>query len=1055
MATFKELTGIDPIDEPAPQRPLNTIHQSGADTRRAASDEQEQLREDNTAVDVVKSAWERNITNNFVDEVQRKFDHEPDDTFDPTAWVKENKERLVGDHLEAYASVRSVGEAEELNQDQIRAMENEKVIAAQGAGGVAASILAGMVDPAELAVGVFTGGTAKGASVAKTLAKGAIQGAKGGLMSSAAGLSVDPLADSNQIIFGTLTGALIGAPSAAAFNRGSRAVKQNYAAEAADLPPADRDYVDSAVYMDTTMADNPQSLGAGAMTDQMDEMGPISKSIYDQSTRFIRDNDLAGRFEDTDLNVDTPTARTAKRFSDALANQTYIPDALLDFDRLMQGGNVEKTLAYNLLESPEGRLRNNRSAAMLNENYQNRLMSRSLPQLEEGYAAWAKGRNLGVIDRNRPTSRQAFDREVIEELEARFHEGKPVSKDPIIAKAADAVDDNYAEAVRIGKGRDGETSISGFEDMQAKSGFFNHKWSGKAIRSALAKGHSDAEITALLTKGITQTNPDLDPAKALMIGKAIYRRAKAKDDGIDTNMLSTLDSDAQEYLRSVLTDSGYDEKTIENLIDSIRGRKEEQGQMGTTKKRTQVDLRTTENGLSLLDLVDTNLTRTLSQYNRELSGNAALARKGIPNKTTRKDMIEAALAERRAKGMTATDKERQFLEDMFTYFDSGPIGGGVTEGVARVKRVTNLALLNQLGLTQLGETGAQIASVGMDTWQRHAKALYAEMRGQGPEGPIITELRPFMGEIGKDHLLFRDDLMLDELSTSRELNSFLGKLDFGLGKGQRLQGYASGFFHVKGMQQKVAVASQADKVMQRLRDGVDQNLLDDIGIPQSIGKYVKDGTVEFDADGFVNRLNMDRWSEADAEDFALALHRHTNQVVQKAMAGEETVWMHKTVGSMMLHLKSFPLLAMRKQSARAANVSTPLAVASLTMGLATAGLAYEAKQIINGRTERVNGKDALKGAMNMSNMTGWVPMLTDPAAAMLGYDINSYGRHDINSGVIGAPPALTVANRLMQMPAMINPTSTLSGNERIRIAQTTPLVGNLYGFSLIFNSMKQ
>jgi hypothetical protein len=36
----------------------------------------------------------------------------------------------------------------------------------------------------------------------------------------------------------------------------------------------------------------------------------------------------------------------------------------------------------------------------------------------------------------------------------------------------------------------------------------------------------------------------------------------------------------------------------------------------------------------------------------------------------------------------------------------------------------------------------------------------------------------------------------------------------------------------------------------------------------------------------------------------------------------------------------------------------------------------------------------------------------------------------------------------------INPTSDLSHNERVRAMQATPLVGNLYGFSAMFNAMK-
>lgn len=1060
MATFEELTGLS-VSKPA-QRPLTTIHRTGADTRRFAGEEAARLDEENNFIDTMGAALQSNISVNLYDKVQRKWSHEAEEGFDVEAWVTENRDTLPGVNLEEFASVRSTGEAEELRADMLRAEENSALIGAKGYSGVAASLLAGAVDPAEIAIALGTGGIGKGTTTAARIVKAIGSGVTGGLLSGTAMYQVDPLADVKQVVFAGLTGAVVSSAvggSAIGLNKATMRTRREYSSALNDLPPADLDITDAPSY---DMSSNPMSLGAGALGDtpvDPDGFSPTVRSIYDQSMATIRDNDLGRRMDDTDFaTADTPEARTAKRFSDVLANSLWTP-ARTDFDRLTTGGSrIELALGYNLLESPEGRLRNNRSGAMLKETYEQRLSSHSLPVLDNSYTQWARDRNVGIIDQQRHSTRTQFDREVIAELEARFHEGKPVSGDKHIKAAADAIDANYADALSVAKGRDGELSVTGFEDIKPQSGFFNHRWSGAAIKKALANGHTRQSIEDLLAQGYARTNPDMPVEYRNMVSKAVVRRALARDDGVDTNMLNTLDSDAQEYLRETLVDSGYDLAVIDNLIDSIRGRKEEASQLGTTKKRTQVDLRTNANGLSLMDLVDTNLTRVLSRYNREVSGNAALARKGIQNRAQRKQMIEAALAERRTRGLPADEDQRRFLEDIFTYFDSGPIGGGVSPMVARAKRLTNLALLNQMGLTQAGEAGAQIAAVGMDTWKRHASAVFKQMREQGPDGPIARELRPWMGNIGNEHMLFRDDLMMDELGGSADLNTFLGRLDRTLGKAQRLQGYVSGFYFVRSFQQRVATISMADKVMQRLRDGVDKDILDSIGMPQTLKKYIDDGTVTFDADGFVDRLNMNQWDAVDAEDFALALNRHTHQTVQKAMAGEESMWMHRSVGSLFMHLKSFPMMAMRKQSARLAGVNRPQAVAALLMGLATAGLAYEAKQLINGRTDRISGEDALKGAMGMSNMTGWVPMLVDPAAQVLGLNdlrFNQYGRHDINTGVIPLPPVIPTLTRMAQLPAAANPLSDLTRNERIRLMQTTPIVGNLYGFSALFNAMKK
>lgn len=1063
MATFEELTGLETTAPAA--RPLTTVHQSGADQRRTQGEEQAQRAEETTLGGTFGAAWERNITNMMYDTVERKWSHPAEDGFDPTAWVDENRLSLPGQNLEEFSSVRSTAEAEALRDDMIRAQENDMAVASKGYTGVAASLISGLVDPAELAIAIGTAGYGKAATVGGRIARVTTSGLKGGVASATLAYGVDPLADSKQIVYGGLTGAVLAGTLSTvgqAYNRASMTTRRAYSQEVNDLPPADRDFTDAPAYDFSAgnMASNPQSLGAGSVNPSLDPSGfsPSTRSIYEQSMQTIRDHNLGTRMEDTDFTANTPEARAAKRFSDALSQKLWTP-LRTDFDRLMYGGSrVEAAMAFNLFESPEGRIRNNRSGAMLRETYEQRLSSHSLPTLDETFSTWAKRRNMGLMDQHRPASREAFDREVFAEMEARFHEGRPVSADPAIRKAADALDRNMADAVSVGKGRDGEMSMSGFDEIEPKSGYMPHRWSGAAIRRARAKGHSMEKMEKLLRSGYAKTYPDLPTEYHTMISKAVLRRAVAKEDGIDTNMLKTLDSDAQDFLRDMLRDSGYDNDVIEKLIEGIRGRKENASIVSAAKERKQIDLRGSADGLTLLDLVDTNMTRLVSKYNRDVAGNAALARKGIQNRAHRKDMIEAALSERRERGLPADEKQRRFLEDMFTYFDSGPIGGGVDENVSRLKRLTNLALLNQMGMTQAGEAGAQIAAVGMETWQRHAKVVYNQMRKQGPEGPIASELRPWMGEIGNEHMLFRDDLMLDELSTSRDLNTFLGKLDFALGKGQRLQGYVSGFYHVRQFQQRVAVTSMADKVFQRLRDGKDLEIMDSLGIPRTLKRYIDDGTVEFDDVGFVNKLNMDRWDDVDAEEFAVALNRHTHQVVQKAMAGEEQVWMHRTVGSLYMHLKSFPLLAMRKQTARLAGVQRPQAVAALLMGLATAGLAYEARQVVNGRMDRVSPEDALSGAMGMSNMTGWVPMLTDPAAAVLGMNdlrFNQYGRHDLNTGVLSVPPVLPTLNRMAQGIGAANPWGDLTQNERIRIMQTTPIIGNLYGFSAMFNGMKE
>ena len=1064
---------IEPLDleQPTPQ-PLEQLHDVGQDTERAAQDEQIAIQEDTSTLEMVGAAFDKNIGPMAWDVVQRKWEHEVEPDFDPQLYLEENQKILPAADLSQFADVRSRGEADELREDLTRQKENSELLEAHGVSGMAAQLLVGMVD-VDLPATVLTGGAfAAGKMTAKALLKSTAAGAITGAGTMALSTSVDPLGDTKDIVYGALLGSglgmaggVIGSKYAKAANNSIDKARNGFNDAIDDLPEPN-DITETAVYGTSDPAMEPlagPSVGAGSRQATIDysQLNAEQGRIIGESVNNLASKGVAARLDDPDF-VDTPIGRTAKRFSDALHDGTYMPDAVkTDFDRLATSGSaVEQNMAYEFFESAEGRIVNTRSAAMLQENYGQRIASEAMDQIEPVYSAWAKRNKVGTMDAMSDKTRDLFHREFIAEMEGRWQGEGSKTTDPAIKQLADAIDRQNELARKTQIGRDGETSVFGSENLEQRSGYVPHSWDGKAIRRLMTnKGISRGRIEEFVEKQFIKMYPHVDPNDAKIVSKAVIRRALNKEDGVDANMLSTLDADGVHILTDVLTDAGISKSRIDDMVERLRGKQSEQGMQGSSKKRINFDMRASDGDISMMDLIDTNITRLYTRYNRKVAGASALARKGVTGSGDRKALIDAAIAERNARGLEVGEKQRKYLEDVFTYFDAGPIGGGVDPTVGRLKRLTNLALLNQMGLTQLMETGAQMSAVGVQTWGKHAKVVMDELVRGGPEGPMAMELKPLMGKLGKEHLLERPDLMMDELrdsaTSSTEFNNWLDTFDSALGKGQRVQGLLSGFYAVKGIQQKIAATSMADKIAQRVRDGVDDAELRDIGIdPEMVKKYVDNGKIEFEADGTTSVLNLQDWDIQDAEDFVLSLHRHTNKVVQKAMAGEETMWMHKTVGSMYLHLKTFPLLAMRKQFIRNGGVSTDAFVGTLMMGFATAAMFGAAKQVINGKGGDLSAEKVVTNALNMGNMTGWFPMLADPAAAILGYDISAYGRHGIDQGIISTPPAIPTLNKMAHIVGAVNPVSELSNNERVRALQATPIVGNLYGFSAMFNAMK-
>ena len=223
-----------------------------------------------------------------------------------------------------------------------------------------------------------------------------------------------------------------------------------------------------------------------------------------------------------------------------------------------------------------------------------------------------------------------------------------------------------------------------------------------------------------------------------------------------------------------------------------------------------------------------------------------------------------------------------------------------------------------------------------------------------------------------------------------------------------------------------------------------------------MNKYIKNKTIKFDAAGNLKKLNLDKWDAEDADLFAMTLNQRTNTLVQKAMAGESSMMFHKDgLAQLFFHLKSFPMLALEKQFMRNSRMMDMEASMTFIYGLMTAAAAYTVRQTINGREENLSWDKISKGAFGYSSMTGWIPMWTDPLAAMLGMDSLMFGGYGGKTDVISPLASIETLNRVAKIPGAVLSMGDLSlSNGDINALSATPLIGNLYGFALMFNLMK-
>ena len=714
--------------------------------------------------------------------------------------------------------------------------------------------------------------------------------------------------------------------------------------------------------------------------------------------------------------------------------------------------SVLNWLAGNVFESPHGLGRGRFTAAAGMEFYHRRIVNSISREVPNHANEWARKNNVTWQGSGYGISVdgvKAFNREVMLEMNDRAM-GRSTTRDPSVQRAADAYEKAGTESLRVARGDDGQLSLDGFDSIPDRRGYTPYIWkgqqlldlerSGKVDRNAVIKAMSVAYRTAGLAAG----------KDAEVVAKAVIARAVAKDTDVDTNLVALLSGDGREFLRDALRRSGVSDAEAEALMNRLTQQTEERGRESFAKSRNEIDLtqriETTDGSdVRIVDLLDTDMHGVWQRYARRMAGSSALARIGITNRAQRESIIQAAHAEQRSLGEDVM--EGDLLRAMFSHFNGGPVHGyfrntlneGVGAEIAIAKRMTNLALLGKLGFAQLAETGATIATVGLESWWRRGPAAMFNRELKAGNQELLDDMAYMLGDLGYDHRHFAEWLDLDDVSRA-DRGDWIAAASRLSSQGQFIQGYTSLFNQIRGHQQRVASMGIVDKVVRTIKQASDageelseelqRRYASDLGLnAEDLGKLrelIQNGTIEFgERNGkiFVNRLNMNTWDTEFAEVFASSITRNMNQVVQRSMAGEQDAWMHTHWGAIMTHLKTFPLQAMQKQFIRNLRHSDNQALATVMMGAATAMAAISVRDAIDGKERTM--EERAKMAFGYSNMTGWVPMFYDPAMTALGledYRINAYGPHSDYT-----PPIVHQLNRTARLPGAI--ADTVTGND--------------------------
>lgn len=995
-------------------------------------------------------------------------------------------ELIKGIPVEYWDDIKQHNNPEGAQRERARIMANLKrdrtMMMQTTASATLAHVLGGMID-VDLPLALVSGGAITGAKVARTaykasravgfgpssalrvgsLAQGVAAGAEAAATVSVAESWADPTLTWQDATMSVLTGATLGG-GIGMFTKSSarqaiRGMQDDLAKNTAVINKIDDDvdtraghgYFDMAGTPDNTPGPsgssttgaatvNPvyaQNLNNPFHTSTAPEVSSIIQNAHQWTVSHGLDDEIEalensvwGKLVTGRLGKNAVLAKTLGRVANATGS-----DVMRFFKTK---SSVMRMLGANIFENPSsfGRGVVSSSSATLAEVFERRIASTM-----KGYAStindWAarSGNTRKVFGQNIPSAtreaRREMDRKVVLNMnQMNLGKAAPDANDADVMRLTEMLGDHAEEALTTMKGDNPlRTAMKGAENINVDRTYFPQRANGNAINDVIRRGITDRQrVEAAFEAGYLAAG--MSPEGAKVTAKATLARAMAGDLDIDTSMVDLLTEDGREFFRQRLSSSGLSPQDQTAIFDALVGQAQYRGQEGFTKHRNQIDMSvvvpSNSGTLQLVDLYYHDVEDVLMGYRRRVSGQSALARKGIRSRMDLDKLIQAAREEMQSLGEEPPDTD--WFDAMFSDFFGGP-GWGYSSGKLQkgidaefgiAKDIAGLSLLGQLGFSQIIDSANIMASAGIRDFFTHAKAFANLDRDlKDVNTGLLDDLEFLYGDIGKDHRMFKEHLGLDELS-QKESHAFVKgaqKITHNL---KWLQGYTSLFNAVRGKEQELAAISISNKLFKYIKAGEHTDRIKyDLGVDdllfERLQDLVKSGSIEFktvNGREFVNRLNGDKWDSFTKDGFSSVMIRAQNMLVQKNMPGETDLWMRKNWASMLVNLKMFPITAVPKQMMRNARFMDTETVGVAAYGMGVAYLAMAVRDTINGKESTV--EERARQAFAYSNMFGWVPMVTDPALTMLGLDdyrIQRYGRHYEMT-----IPAVDVANRLIRAP---------------------------------------
>jgi hypothetical protein len=389
---------------------------------------------------------------------------------------------------------------------------------------------------------------------------------------------------------------------------------------------------------------------------------------------------------------------------------------------------------------------------------------------------------------------------------------------------------------------------------------------------------------------------------------------------------------------------------INGLGDSMEHTDTGAGISGRGKSRIPLDFTVEKNGLSMLDLIDTDLPTVMDSYTQR-----AAADIGISKATNGLIRSEGDFE----KFLTPSDeKDKLLVQDARDLLYGRPTRQGMAPEMRAMMDLVTVQQMGGIGVAQLAETGtmAQRLIVNYMSQPAVAKKIWAMAGESMDDKGVLHQVRSIaavndnMEYINRYSVNNIDQAQVDELSDLRAASiDAVDKVTLGAYKAQfgRMLGSLSGVNAIQKAQSRLLQASFSVDIARTAKFNkgtstterlADLGLTEDGKAFEAIRKHV-----EFDEDGFPTDFKFDAWDKDALDEFVYAMNREEAQLMPRVMSGELPVFMNKPIWQAIMQFRRTPLAFMSKGAQRNLQFADREAVLGTVLNSMTAGLTRYAK----------------------------------------------------------------------------------------------------------------